>query len=385
MNNVYAHVPLRIEIHTNFRGGFFDLSGTAPFELFYHVYRASREVPHTQPLTILTNGSVFDLPAALHDGIIELLDITDASKDDDGAGEWQIIPPEGRLAQQTQLMRPGFLTIPPESTDRRKAVVFPLQAAAECLRDLVKPERSYRLRIPREDIGVRWWSWGALDSSTFGPGEPSMATLRLPRGESSNLHLHLPRPCLRGFRTVSHISAPPIMETRLSLAITPWGPAAVITVRNPSASRPITLMKAGHQPFLHEDRDNGNPRLRLGNSLSAQNLVVVDVDDSEGTELFPATFMCLLTMSGAGYSRSRFITLGPGDFFTSLCRIPGNRLKAGRSYSIRLRELGCWWCQGTVDELFGGEVNKIQQLPPGPTLPAMLRSDDMVVLRVEGE
>lgn len=104
----------------------------------------------------LNTGSVFDLPFALDQGLLELED----------SDSHEIIRPRGFGEQaqaqhnDTDIIEPdSFITLPASSTDGHPFTrTVPLHAAP-CLRKLVQPGRNYLLRLRGKDLGIQWYNF----------------------------------------------------------------------------------------------------------------------------------------------------------------------------------------------------------------------------------
>ena len=67
--------PIFIELNGNFQPSIFDLSGTVAFELYLKTRRSVVHEQDSRDLVIFTSGSVFDLPAALREGLWKLVEV----------------------------------------------------------------------------------------------------------------------------------------------------------------------------------------------------------------------------------------------------------------------------------------------------------------------
>jgi len=374
--------PIWIDLQGNYQPPVFDLSGTVPFELYLNTRRSATHETDPRDLVILSTGSVFDLPAALDKGLVELVD--EASK--------EVVRYQGNADQVQQDTRATttsetFITLPTNVQGKDRPIrTVPLHAAL-CLRALVRPGHKYRLRLREKDIGVHWWAWG-------GPPESLRNGTELPSTEPKRLISSRPS-CSGAFTVVSEMAITPKLSIGLSLAgeahareegsgadsEAPW-PAIQITITNTN-DQPITLKTSGDQPHLLAPGEFPNPRARVtAERPDVQNFSIVDHEAQEELISDAPTFISPVAGgSGRGWPRKQFLTLAPQERVTRTVTLPGRRLAAGREYHASLRQTGCWWAYGTLDDLFGDCNAVLKTWPAGPTLQMLLASEDVVVLR----
>ena len=101
--------------------------------------------------------------------------------------------------------------------------------------------------------------------------------------------------------------------------------------------------------------------------------------------------VCTMTMgSSGGWARNQFTALEPGvPFIREMPFLQGTsvvkeRLTGDGEYRLRLRSEGVWWCFEDMDELFGGEDEKVpKRWPQQPTPPLILMSNDEVTFQLK--
>ncbi|KAI0142866.1 hypothetical protein GGR57DRAFT_373274 [Xylariaceae sp. FL1272] len=404
---------LKIQLVSNFHACIIDKSGNVPFKLYAYVQRLGGLDRESDLLVFPIAGSVFDLKAGFEQGLIELHDeTTDETVD--------VVTPVADC-HEGDSSEPGedvLVELPPKSVSRRRAVQVQFHNT-EVIRHFVELGHEYTLRIKELDLGIKWWSWCPADF-----------TLVLPRESTSdrNPPLRLREPSKNAkLRVVESIPLPPKLEIRLSLAITPKGPAIVVQASNPNPEA-LTIRVAGdHRYLLPPYPMPGNNPIRKANvlanvaphSTSPTNFIVTEIDlnteaasdadkvreDGEvvktpkPSELFPEHWVCTLTAPGhkPTYRRREFVTLAPDNSqtITRLVHLPQRIFKQPetnsespilrREFRIELRSMGCWWMQGTMDDIFGVDNDVLDHWPTGNwrVLPLLLESDDVLTLEVE--
>ncbi|KAI8632496.1 hypothetical protein F5Y19DRAFT_366001 [Xylariaceae sp. FL1651] len=442
-NGPQPHLKLRIV--SNFNAGIIDKSGNAPLALYAYVQRLAVAGRESDSLTFLTTGSVFDLGAGFAQGLIELEDQTSGEKVKVRDHEANTSEPK---LSDLDLNEQALVTLPPDSRSHRRAVQVPFRGAA-LLRDVVEPGHEYKLRIRGPDLGIKWWGWGVrspVHSPLFTPpsllpaGEPSPLHQKAP---SNDARLRpVPRLALPPRLAIAlSLAITPGGPTVVVRARNP-GPRAV-TLKTSGEQRYLL------PPFPMPGHEGPVQRARVladaaPGSASPSNFVVTETTDlaaadahapadrkadtpdaaragtedaigpgrgrgdgsgssSSGSapELFPEHWVCTLKAPGykPKYPRRQFTSLGPDntETITRLVRLPERAFrqepgpdlqsatKQKREFRITLRPAGCWWIEGTMDDVFGKGNEVLDHLPTGAwqTLPLMLESEDELVLRVE--
>ncbi|XXH00551.1 hypothetical protein Hte_006899 [Hypoxylon texense] len=374
-------LPIWVGFKGNNRPFIFDLSGAVPFEVYLTVRRSVEDEAYDRDLVLMKAGSVFDFPAALGGGLVELVDET--------SGE--VVRPHSSTDQaQTQqaitLGPESFITLPTDVRRRDRAIKAVSLHAAPCLRALVLTERKYHLRLRDKNLGVHWWAWGSPPESCKNGNE-------LPPPEPKTLVSFGPLRS-KAFTVVSEIPIPPKLSIGLSLgeeeAYALGGndsaelgallsPVVRITITNTS-SRPITLKTIGDQPHLTAPGEITNPRARVtADRPDVQNFSIIDQETQQDLMSHAPLFTTPLAGgSGRGWPRKQFLALAPHERVVRTAKLPGHRLVPGREYRVSLRRTGCWWAYGTLDDLFGEDNAILKRWPSAPTVPMPLESEDVV-------
>jgi len=240
---------------------------------------------------------------------------------------------------------------------------------------------------------VHWRARGDPPESPRNPTE-------LPPTEPQRLISGRPL-CSRKFVVVSEMARPPKLSISLSLAeeahareegsgsgrssradFEALSPTIQITITNEN-DRPITLKTSGGQHHLLVPGEVPNPRARVtAKRPDVQNFSVIDYENQEELIINAPTFISPVAGgSGRGWQQKQFLTLEPQERVTRTVRIPGQRLVSGKEYHVSLRRTGCWWAEGTLEDLFSDGNAILKTWPAGQTLPVSLESKDIVVFR----
>ncbi|KAJ8129863.1 hypothetical protein O1611_g3768 [Lasiodiplodia mahajangana] len=203
--------PIWVGFKANSHPPVFDLSGVVPFEIYLAIHRDGADDADSRDLVILKAGSVFDLPAALDKGLVELVD--------EASGEVVRRPQNNTNRTQAQQVATAtidsvsFITLAPDAQSRHRSIQTVQLNAAQCLSELVKPELKYHLRLRDKYLGVRWWAWGDPPEAWNDGSDP-------PPSEQKRLISSGP---LRSktFTVVSEIPIPPKLSIGLSLVEKP--------------------------------------------------------------------------------------------------------------------------------------------------------------------
>ncbi|KAI0153893.1 hypothetical protein BJ166DRAFT_617175 [Pestalotiopsis sp. NC0098] len=358
----------------------FDLSGAIPFELYVNARRNAVDETDPRDLVLLKTGSVFEFPAALNTGILELVDeatgVVVISNDDTAH-----IRAEKAVSES--LDNNTFITLPTDIKKRDRPIQsIPLNAAS-CLRSMVQPERFYHLRLRNKNLGVRWWTWGerpipCSNMNELSPSErQTIISVGTPRSKSFTVKSEIPIPTPL-FISLSLADQATIDELGSDDKASP--PTINITITNTS-DLAIVLKTIGDQPHLKKPSEITNPQARVMHERPAlQNFSVVD----QGTKEDLISNLPLFTSPAPGRRRalgqSQFLALAPQEQVARTAELPGQRLIPGREYHVTLRSTGCWWTYGTLDDLFGEGIGMMETLPPGLKVPMPLESVDMVVV-----
>ncbi|ETS75747.1 hypothetical protein PFICI_12691 [Pestalotiopsis fici W106-1] len=376
-------IPIYLDLQGNYHPTIFDLSGKAPFELYLQVRRSVTSESDPRDMVIRRNGSVFDLPAALDKGLLELID-----EDTKTA----ICRPESRERDEhyqddspSQTLE-SLIKLPTDFRGRGRPTQSVPLGAATVLRPMVQPGHRYTLKTKSNDLGVQWWTWRSSSQTQEDvdiSASPEPTSLVSHRSAWS-----------RSFRVVSELEMPPRLTIKLALAKEDHAtddqnssgssklPAPIqITITN-THDRPITVKTTGDQHHLQPRGEIANPRSRVtATNPDVRNFSIIDPETQEDFISDAPTFIS--TTSGGGkLLRKQLLTIAPQEQIIRTARLLGRGLTAGKDYRISLRPAGCWWAFGTLDDLFGDEDSTSMKWPSGPLLlPMPLESDDVVVFR----
>ena len=378
-------LPIWVGFQGNHHPLVFDLSGNVPFDIDLNIRRSAEHERDPRDLVLLKTGSMFDLPVALDKGLVELVD--------DATGEIIHRPHKDTNDAQsdpvahTTFESKSFVTLPTDVQHRDRTIQSVPLHVTSYLRTLVQPEHKYHIRLRDNNLGVRWWCWRS-------PNEAWDDGSELPPSESKTLVSCGP---LRSktFTVVSEIPIPPKLSISLSLGedmcasegeegamSETSSPVVHITFENTS-NQPIILKTIGDQPHLKAPGDVTNPRARVtADRPNVQNFSIVDQETQEDLISHAPLFTTPVAGgSGHGWPRKQFLALAPHEQATRKAKLPGHRLVPGRAYHVRLRQTGCWWRYGTLDDLFGEGNAILKRWPSEPTVPMTLESEDVVVVR----
>ncbi|KAI1337773.1 hypothetical protein F5Y15DRAFT_425495 [Xylariaceae sp. FL0016] len=377
-----SHQELAIEIA--FRGNnrplVFDLSGGVPFELCVIARRIPEDKTDSRDLTLQKADSIFDFPAALASGLVELVD-----EDTGKAISYHDNADQGQVP--TSFHSDSFVTVPAGTHRLNSATqIVPLHVASH-LRHLVSPEHKYHIRLRDKHLGVRWWTWvkpsgSPKEGDQLPPFEPeTLISSRLARSKT--------------FTVVAEIPMPPRLSISLASAEEPHSregdggteaevkpaPHIQITITNTN-DQPIVLKTTGDQPHLRSPDETSDPRARVTNERpDVKNFSIIDQETQEDLISDAPLFTTPLAGgSGRGWPRKQFLELPPHERVVRLVKLPGNRLVSGKKYHVSLRPSGCWWTYGTLDVLFDEGNAVLKRWPSAMVAPMPLESEEVVVL-----
>jgi hypothetical protein len=158
-------------------------------------------------------------------------------------------------------------------------------------------------------------------------------------------------------------------------------PAIQITITNKD-DRTITMKTKGHQPYRHARGQYINPYARVtAKNPDIKSFSIVDLETQEEINEETLLFISPLRGGSGGWSRKGFLTLTPQESVTRTAILRNHRLIAGREYRISLRDVGCWWMEGTLDDMFGESNAVLRSWPLGRTAPMFLKSEDVLTFR----
>ncbi|KAK5007013.1 hypothetical protein LTR60_005824, partial [Cryomyces antarcticus] len=160
----------------------------------------------------------------------------------------------------------------------------------------------------------------------------------------------------------------------------PSPPTLYVEITNRSI-QPITVKCRGHlryrfpwSPDWPAGPSNRDHVTYTGRPLNLTHFAAYAAgSDADFMGVKPHEYICTTTVGrgqAKGWPRSHFNTLMPGVRLIRSMPFPPNsnwlreRMRGDGEYRLTLRPEGVWWCVGTVDELFGGEVERVLSRSP---------------------
>jgi hypothetical protein len=371
-------ISISLFIRKDYSPHFLDLSKTHFFDLYLDIKRGPSDT-NPRDRTILTNGTVFDIPFSFREGLLELID--------EETGAIVLLPPSSGESEKEN----NFITLPlkmpgPKKTDRVFAIHF---NAVDLFKETLIPGRQYKIWLRDLDCHVKWWSFSS-------PPPPRSA---LPPSESGKLVAKNRTNKL--FHAVSSIRSPPRIDIKLSLdppIVSENGPLPTLrtTITN-LGSKAITIKSSGEQFYV--STQNVNPHDALISSISSypqvQNFVITSAT---------SPFSTISDIPGSASAGSRacprrcFTTLEPGvplvleGSFWEYGWLRKKMTDDGSGlFRMKLKRREAWWREGTVDELF--EERKKEELNwkdfwrdlwKDACLPVVLECEDEIKFRYVG-
>ena len=372
--------PIFIELNGNFQPSIFDLSGTVAFELYLNTRRSVVHEQDSRDLVIFTSGSVFDLPAALREGLWKLVEVASKKAVPFHSSSVQVEEAQSGFTSQS------FITLPTDVKGKDRHIKSVPLHAASVLREVVRPGRKYRLQLCGKDLGVKWWG-STLDIGSNCTKLPPTVPHRLVSSRSS---------CSKTFTVVSAVKLAPKLKVALSLepdgndvekGATKFREVVIcITITNAN-DQSITVKTNGDQSHLLKTGEVPNSRPRVTDSCpDIQNFSFKDQVTQEELMSDALTFISPVAGgSGKGWGRREFLTLGSREQVVRTVRLPEQFLARvctrDKEYRIGLRRTGCWWANGVLNDIFGEGNEVLKTWPEGLELPMELESDDSVIFR----
>lgn len=358
-----------------------DLEGTVPFDVSLCVRLALCYL--SQPLNILIDDSVFDIPQAFAKGLLRLIDSESNEPVD--------LSFTGASPQEVGGSRIITLPIRTSPLPLFKADLVVSLRLRLHLKEAFVADRKYRVELGSLDLGVKWWAYG-------NPGDLKLdaSNSSLPPSESAKIVAR--QSIHEDFLVVESLPKPPSVSISMSLSSNvlhrSGSPRTVVrvTVTNKTKS-PVTIRSTGDQhfigPFHGSPSDSNSHRITsIEPSPSLSNLSIVKCSTGEDFSPQPRHTCSLTVGRFGGYSRRGLMTLEPDvpllHEFALLGRANAIVRNMGDDdeFVVKLRPLGVWWFPGTLDEIFDGEKT-IQRMPGGPRLPLILHCEDQLRFRLE--
>lgn len=370
----------------------YELSEDGRFQITFEFFRASSSDDDRRPLTFLAAGSVFDVPFALSQGLLEVVDLETGTRveiptrDAPGVAESPNSEQNSDPENSSYTLTAYDASIPKHIRNILHTYTLPSPQSPGAWP--LEAGKKYAFRLTSTDLGVKWWNYGTETNLDL-PSQPE----RLSRVciSASNFLCRHGLPAVQ-FLVVPPLPHPPSLTIKLSVS------APVFDRNNPvPISVRISTTNRGNRPIIAKNRFDqpyGDGLRYPVTVLSTdrpdwRNLSIVDV--ASGTGLTDATSpICVPHVGVKGFVRREFTTLEPGvPFESEIVVLPENshgRLKrlAGNELRITLRPYEVWWNWGTVDEVFEGKTRF------GPNLggykpPLRLESSDELTLHIVGK
>lgn len=374
-----------LKIHTTIRSRYqvFDASGRLPFSIAFGLCRHSSADVDPRPLTLSTKQSVFDVPYALANELLELHEDTntgdevlaelgDLETDTTGAGQCITLPsPVGR----SDNWRKAFTT-----------VLYDVQPSS-ALASRLQTGKTYTIQMRGLDLGVKWWMYG--DSSSQPPQSPGPQNLINQKSAAGKAT----------FRVVPSLPWPPKTETNLSFHSVNSDGEVIMEVSTVNTSDvPVTVQTRGHQRFLTpstsfphpEENDVADYRLRLIDIASERDTpsALQVIDQASGAVVYqtPMPKSAPLTQGHDPRPRSQdLIALKPGEPVVRHVNVSSllKRVPDGR-YAVRIAPKGMWWCEGLLEDVVEEDGDRVRREKWNATIaPLMLESENVVEVQVQ--
>ena len=369
--------PLKLKYHLwfNYNAAILDLEGTIPSDIVLQVKRGTTDC--TRPMNILTDGSLFDIPYAFSTGLLKLIDL-ESNKQVDLAF----------LANSPKsTAKSAIITVPPRKTPTLRLFEWDLEIPLQ-LRTHLAPAlvlgHEYRVELDIVDLGVKWWNYGDEADPTL-PSEPA--------------NLIAMRSTHRDFKVVKPLPKPPSISVSMSLSSN-----ILHRSKSPPTTIRLAIVNQGDSAItVRSSRDQGylNPQVGAENPPNIPRITSIEPSPSLGN------FSITKTSTGKEFitepkhpgiaafgsierSKGCFTTLEPNvpiirefvlfERADAIIEAMGNN--DDDEFCLRLRPMGAWWSNGTLEEIFGDQ-ERIQRLPGGPCLPVILQSDDELQFHLE--
>jgi hypothetical protein len=371
-----ADLTVSLFLRKDYQPHFLDLSGEKLFDFYLDIKRCYPSDTDPRDLTLLINESVFDVPYAFQHGVLELID--------EETGAVVVWPPshapEARKERRF-ITLPSRSSIPERPGDRLRSIEFGI---FEELIELVQPGREYRIWLRDLDLNVKWWS--------YNPPENLRKLGALPPSEKGKIAAKTTTNKL--FRAVSSIRTPPPISVSISLSATAVSysglPLTIHAEVTNLGSKTITVKSSGEQPYISTTNVNPrDPRITCPKAFpSLKNFLIMS---STGATVLDIPACPSAGPQGSG--RQNFTTLQPGMplvceglFLTQSWLRKKLREDGGEEFTLSLKRQEAWWCERSVNELFGEkETLSWQGMWRSACLPVMLESKDEVVFTLADE
>ncbi|EME43029.1 hypothetical protein DOTSEDRAFT_173622 [Dothistroma septosporum NZE10] len=369
-----ADLKMHTTIHSRYQ--VFDASGGLPFSIVFGLCRHSSADTDPRPLKLSTKHSVYDVPHALANGLLELceevkngdvlrLNLSDLTSRNDEGGEFVTLPsPVGR----TDNWRNAFTTF-----------LYEIEPGTD-LASRLQVGKTYTFRLNSQDLGVKWWAYG--DSQD--PEPLKLLNQKSSAGKAT-------------FKVVPSLSWPPRLETHLRMqSVSSDGETCVAVSATNTGSQPITAQTRGLQrfllpstPFQDGDDEISDYRASLIDTASEHSspsaLQIIDLDSGRVVYQMPKPTSAPLTQGhDPRPKRQNLVTLKPRETVvrevnvsSMLTRVPDGR------YGVRMAPRGLWWCEGAMEDVVEQDGDRVRREKWNTTIPPLvLESEDIVEIEV---
>ena len=365
-----TELTISVSLRKDYQPHFFDLSGVSQFDFYLDIKRCHLTDKSDRDLTLLANESVFDIPYAFREGLLELID--------EETGAVVVWPSSGKELQKREERK--FITLfrrslmPDKTTGTIHSIPFNI---FEDLKTILQPEGQYRIWLRDLDLNVKWWSFAPpTDSNPNSPLPPSESGKVVAKTTTNKL-----------FHTVSSIRTPPPISITLTLSsseISYSGPPPTLRVSITNLGlEAIAVKSSGGQPYVSSS--NVNPRdSHITCPIDFPSLKNFLITSETG-----ATILDIPDCPSAGphgLSRTNFTTLQPGvsvamegEFLVQEW-IRKKLRNEGGYFKLRLKKRNAWWSEGSVEDLYAGRKKLAwTELWRSACLPVVLESSDEIV------
>jgi hypothetical protein len=272
------------------------------------------------------------------------------------------------------------------------------------LASVLKPEKTYRIRLASKDLGVKKWEYEdqnpVADTKEDSNDDSEMAKLVSTRSSGIGNAT---------FRVVNSLSWPPKVETKMRLCRSSLPSSGASIVTNLASTHlevsvvntgfeTITVQTRGHQNFIvpwgpfqpEPNALDDRPRIidTSPDQAPISSLQIIKAVTKEVVRDSKQLGVCSLRNSKADTrpKMEGLITLTPGIPVIRVVDIGGKlkRLEDGQ-YMIRMHPIGCRWWRGEIEREEGEDGKLPARLHKGLFVPLMLESEDEVEVRVKDE
>lgn len=371
--------PVRVEFHLRSSHGIFiagipellDLSGNSRLLLNIRVFWNKLEDDDIARIIFERQETSLDIPFALHKGFLECYDRTASSRLDFDAPS----------TDQSKDCGPGTLDYHTEPLKHPYSFDVDLNSVLE---GQMQPDHDYRVSLHGPILGRNCQLYGH-------DGNIKLTT--------ASYQIVADGTTYADFRTIPVVKIAPSVSISLKLSkscITMGDemPITVFAVLVNRSHRQITIKSTAKQPSWPGpvpviDKIDSVPLVvsrptksdaRMLNFSTMRLVDDVDIYPSKGY------FSGLVRYNRKYCKREDFTTLLPGEplhYSVEILNASHQRSADTGGYRISLRPRPVWWCEGTIEDLFGeADTLPWDQLPKEPRIPLLLASDDVLRLDI---